>query len=290
MNFSKLRQWFGDRLWTKGDQSAPHHGNVTFHNVSLHLDPQWKHERKYIEYIVDGRFNGPIAMDVWVYHYFIPTAAVVLDGGANLGFTALLAAAEGAAEVHCFEPDPRLQPKLRRHCSGAAFRIYDVALGEESSRLELIQSAAHNQGSTLNSTLAEKFPAVFHNAESVTVDVNTIDALFVRKQFDLLKLDIEGGELAALRGAQQLLATTPPHVVYVELHEEFYQDAHELLKEHYEHSYRIVAADDGNCRLVNHDHDLSEFRSNRYFTDPPSYIYARVAVPEFMFSWCPGQS
>jgi len=117
---------------------------VTFANQTIELNMDWKHEKDYYEYIVRNKTKGPIAIDAWAYSKFVKENNIVLDAGANIGFTALLALKFKASEIHCFEPDPRLIEKLKNNCQGERFFLYNSALSSEPGTMQLCLSSTHN--------------------------------------------------------------------------------------------------------------------------------------------------
>ncbi len=137
----------------------------------------------------------------------IKRGAVVYDIGANVGYYTLLSSVLVGAEgrVLAFEPLPRNLAYLRRHIE--MNRLLNVsaipmALGDRPGIARFRTAADHSMGS-----LAED--------GSLTVQVGSLDDLAGRAVIpepDIIKMDIEGGELAALRGAQTLLARCRPRL------------------------------------------------------------------------------
>jgi FkbM family methyltransferase len=130
----------------------------------------------------------------------------VIDGGGCLGDTALAFAADVGAKGHVYTFDPML-----RHCEimreafqmnsvlAANVDLFDVGLADVASE----RDAAHSTPGTVNhgARLEEGLPT------------RTIDGLVESKKIeriDLVKLDIEGSELAALQGAEGSLKRWRP--------------------------------------------------------------------------------
>lgn len=137
----------------------------------------------------------------------LPDAPVVVDGGANKGnVAARLLDALPRARLEAFEPQPRLARKLcKRFAGDARVRVHALALGEAADALPLVVM----NRPTLSSLLA---PTGIHDkyadetlsvTETVTVPVARLDAVLSRA--DVIKLDLQGYELPALRGAAGLL-------------------------------------------------------------------------------------
>jgi FkbM family methyltransferase len=137
----------------------------------------------------------------------LPKNPVVVDGGANKGNVAarLLAALPGARVV-AFEPQPGLARKLaKRFRDDPRVAVQAVALGETPGTLALTVLNRR----TLSSLLA---PSGIHDKyagealevmETLHVPVARLDAVLTAA--DVIKLDLQGYELPALRGASGLL-------------------------------------------------------------------------------------
>jgi FkbM family methyltransferase len=136
------------------------------------------------------------------------SADVVLDVGANLGLYAVHAAAHArpGARIHCFEPVPANLQRLRRNlaANGAEATVHAVAVGAASGSLDLYL-ARHNVGT--HSASAD----LSGGATRVTVPMTTVDeAAAELPRVDVLKIDIEGYDGYALRGAARTIARDRP--------------------------------------------------------------------------------
>ncbi len=142
----------------------------------------------------------------------LPQGGHFVDGGANLGyFTCRLA--RKARRVDAFEPDPdnraRLQANLARNQLDERVRVHPVALGDAAGSLTLFHPTddSRNHGETSRFAI-EGVEATQYDVPMVRLD-DAVDAVP-----DLVKLDLEGGELAAVGGMTTwLVASTPPAVV-----------------------------------------------------------------------------
>ena len=126
-----------------------------------------------------------------------------VDGGAHIGYLTLqLARAVGpAGRVLAFEPNPEVRPALERNLrrNGLAdrVRVSPKALGTGPGSAEL-----HIAGGGDRSCLAPS-PAA---RRVVPVDVTSLDNELAEAPLpDVVKLDIEGAEVAALSGMRRLL-------------------------------------------------------------------------------------
>jgi FkbM family methyltransferase len=144
----------------------------------------------------------------------IRPGTVVVDGGAHIGLFTLLAAPRAAPGgiVYAFEPDPynfdALRINVARHRL-ANVRLANAALAATSGERSFFVSSG-----TVASSLVRK--SYVHDTKQVTVPATTIDAEIpdALARDVVLKLDVEGAEEDALRGAAETLkACTTARVI-----------------------------------------------------------------------------
>jgi FkbM family methyltransferase len=135
---------------------------------------------------------------------------VIIDGGTNKGqiFGALLALYP-TAHAHAFEPQPHAAEQLRATFSHfPRVKINQVALGEFPSQTEFLVNAFDETSSILEASDFDAPLSFVQLREKITVDVVTLDAYAKTlglEWIDLIKLDLQGFELPALKGAAKLL-------------------------------------------------------------------------------------
>jgi len=134
---------------------------------------------------------------------------VVVDGGAHLGVFTRIAVLRGASRVVAFEPQPDLVTCFRRTFAKeiASGQVTMVAKGvwEKAGTL-----AFDGAGLGFHAVDAQK--SVTTTAGRL-MPVTTIDATVVAlglERVDFIKMDIEGAERQALRGARRTLARWKP--------------------------------------------------------------------------------
>ena len=149
----------------------------------------------------------------FVAKFVLPGMAVV-DVGANAGLYTVIAAKRvgPSGRVIAFEPSPRELGQLRTHlrlnrCANVT--IEEVALGEASGQGDLLIIDGHETGSN-SFHLADGDAA---GARPLRVAIRTLDDYYGQGQLsriDFIKIDIEGAELSALRGATRVFRELQP--------------------------------------------------------------------------------
>ncbi len=142
-----------------------------------------------------------------------------IDVGAHIGYYTIKAArAVGpAGTVMAVEPNPVILERLRRNLDlndlAARVIVQPVAAFDRRDVLTLFVSPQSNTGRT---SLSETVAAQDGTPQAVEVDAVPLDALVEEAgltRLDVVKIDIEGAELTALRGAVRTLATLRPVLV-----------------------------------------------------------------------------
>jgi FkbM family methyltransferase len=139
---------------------------------------------------------------------------VVYDAGAHAGFYSLTASPL-ASEVHAFEPSPATFALLERNLARNDARNVTarrLALGDEEGEVELRLYSASGNNSLVGRALPHLRPRGRASVEAATLD-GLVEAGLPPP--GLVKLDIEGSELRALRGARAVLGRHRP-VVFME--------------------------------------------------------------------------
>jgi FkbM family methyltransferase len=142
------------------------------------------------------------------------TPGTLIDVGANAGVYAL-SAQRLRRRVDAFEPHPAMARTLRR--LKGDIHVHEVALSDFSGVGTLHVPTAEGtevaSRSTLEDDVGERSPC-----REITVAVATLDSFDIRTAA-LLKIDVEGHEVAVLRGAEMTLDRCRcPVIVEVEDH------------------------------------------------------------------------
>ncbi len=141
---------------------------------------------------------------------------IVLDCGAHVGVFTDIALRRGASKVVSIEPDPTNLECLRRNFPSeiASGRVIIVSKGVwNRDQIITLYIGAGNSGS--NSMLLDQ------DKGKVEVPVTTVDHLVEElhlPRVDFIKMDIEGAEREALRGATLTLARFSPELMLDSYH------------------------------------------------------------------------
>ena len=153
---------------------------------------------------------------VTALQFFARPDGLFVDVGANIGYHALyVAQSHPDVKVVCFEPNPIIAAELMENIAlnhGASIEIRSVALGDAPGIVSFHAQAAdsYNRGASSvlrNSNLGGRF-------DKIDVTVSRLDDELQGRTVDLIKIDTEGFETNVLRGAQHIIATSRPVVVF----------------------------------------------------------------------------
>lgn len=239
----------------------------------LTLDLRFPQERAYYE----NSLFGLVDAESLTLARFLRPGDIVLDAGANIGYTALHALSCGAAKVYAFEPAPELYERLAS-LPDERLHPYQTALSDRQGEAEMLLSQSHNQGHSLNPGFREDFPAVYgEQPVYCTVPLATLDSLFNDLRFDYMKIDVEGSEAALLRGARQILTRKPPRIMQIESYDRYFPAVHEQAAQHFKHVRRAALAYETMSLKLAAPGDTEILDGNKYLFSPPVYLYANDA-------------
>lgn len=137
---------------------------------------------------------------------------VFVDAGANVGFFTLLASALVGPQgrVVAFEPHPVTRAALANNVKLNKMKNVTISEFALSDSQEVMDLYLENEGGLGSSSLRP--PPVEYRNGNVQVNTDTLDNQLAHlgiEKVDMIKIDIEGAELAALRGAVETLRGHP---------------------------------------------------------------------------------
>lgn len=199
---------------------------------------------------------------------------VVFDVGANVGnyVERAISALGDRMQLFAFEPSASAFDELaRRFRAVPNVRLFRKALGESAAEAPLYSDRPGSEISSLFKGGFEHWELDIQRRE--TVEVARLDDVCAELRIahiDLLKLDVEGGELPALRGAGALLQSRAIDLIQFEFGTAamgprvFFRDIYELLTPHYR-VHRLVG--DGLAPIDTYDTARCEI-----FTTASNYL------------------
>lgn len=142
---------------------------------------------------------------------------VVFDVGANVGdWTKYCLSIEPSLHIHLFEPSKPTFKKLASNSWPPNIKLNNCGLGEKNELLNLnIVDAASGMNSIHKRHGVKSAEVILAEA----IQIQTLDAYCEANNIthiDLLKVDVEGHELAVFRGAQQMLGAGKINIIQFE--------------------------------------------------------------------------
>ena len=199
--------WFLKRFWGRHFGLLIHVHGLKYY---LHYDDPGISKELAIYHI-----HEPMTTDL--FKKYVRSGMYIVDIGSNIGYYAILAASlvGHSGKVLAIEPEPRNCQLLKINVDANAIR-----------NIEVVQCAVADYdgvgilyiGETSNvHSLIDSYGRV---VSSVTVEVRKLDTLLKELDFprvDLIRMDIEGGEIKAIEGMHKTLKQYKPCLL-IELH------------------------------------------------------------------------
>ena len=187
-----LKPLFGDR--------------ISVHIEGLDISASLEH-RHYLQSLRRGEVES---LTTNLFACVIRPGMVVLDIGAFVGWYTLVAARQVGEQgkVYAFEPDPRnyslLSENLRVNQLDSQVICLPKAVSNQAGVQRLFRGGDASQSSLIPSSSDET---------SIMVPTVVLDEILDRSvEVDVIKLDVDGGEVNALRGMRKTLTRAAPTV------------------------------------------------------------------------------
>jgi FkbM family methyltransferase len=189
---------------------------------SLRLQPLWSRLHTLSIFAMNYGGGGLIETsgEQWVVSNLVRPALeriaspIVFDVGANVGeYAALVRRCIPETIVYAFEPSAEVYQELVKNVApeGDRVRPFNLGLSDEEKTVELYSYTVDGNEVSLISSIDKRLPTQVVQVEvSATehISVRTLDSFCEEHKvarIDFLKLDVEGHELAVLKGAQRML-------------------------------------------------------------------------------------
>lgn len=159
-----------------------------------------------------GRYGGPVLR---LLARLLPPDGVLVDGGAHIGLIAVAAAARvPVGHVHAIEPVPASAALLARNAAAAGrtnLTVHRLALAGRSGSGAMRVEGAFSAGAALAADRTGADDPALTRVTRTTLD-EWADGVGLRR-LDVLKLDIEGQEVAALGAGLRTLRRLRPVIL-----------------------------------------------------------------------------
>jgi FkbM family methyltransferase len=185
--------------------------------LSVHVAVRAKHlseriiRRHMQSHFDDAARNG----EYWILSVVAPSCSRFVDVGGNRGdFTASFLSNSERASGLVFDPAPSACEKLRaRFADRPSVCVLRKAVSDVTGRMAFFEEPDAGLGSSLIERCARR------DSTRTEVDVTTLDVeLCVLGGADYVKIDAEGHDLAAMKGAARLLSTGSVRFIQFEYH------------------------------------------------------------------------
>jgi len=167
---------------------------------------------------------------------------------------------------YAFEPIPQIHKKLDKRY-GQYCDVKNIGLSDhfgETSFNHVVSNPAYSGIKQRTYPKKEKI-------EEITIQVDTLDnQLFDQERIDMIKIDVEGGELDVLKGAVKILNKFHPVIVFehgkgaAEYYETTPQEVFTFLDEQHYNIFTLKAFIENTDRLTK-DEFISLFNSNKEY-------------------------
>lgn len=157
-------------------------------------------------YLALHRFGRLGAEEAQLLRKLVGEGMQVVDIGANIGlYTLLLARLAGkTGRIFSFEPEPNLFAVLCENCAAnGADNVtpFQCAAGDSNGRTTFQRSVFNSGDNRLGQARAD--------ATTIETEVARLDDVLPVREVQFIKLDVQGHELGALSGMQEVIAASP---------------------------------------------------------------------------------
>lgn len=224
--------------------------------------------------------------EVWVLSEMVrPSCAAVakpliFDVGANVGdYSALVHSLIPSARICAFEPAAPVYEQLVQHLStiggnAAALEAFNFGFSDQEKSVELYSYTVEGEAASVISSIDRRLPTQVLQvevADTEQIHVRTLDGFCASEgidRIDFLKLDVEGHELAVLRGAKDMLERRAISMIQFEFgpaniySRTYFYDFWSVLSDRYD-IFRIIPG--GIVPITDYGEHLEVFLTTNYF-------------------------
>ncbi len=150
-------------------------------------------------------------------------AGIIFDVGANAGQTThKYRKMFPKASIHGFEPFPRMFGEYVESVHGdKKVHCVNIALSNQNGTAEFFVNSFHGCNSLLqNNEEFTKGKDAFQKMGKIEVNTETLDSYCEKNKIErinILKMDVQGGELLVLQGTEKMLSNKKIDLIYTEV-------------------------------------------------------------------------
>jgi FkbM family methyltransferase len=192
---------------------------------------------------------------------------VILDIGANIGYYTLIFAklVGESGKVYAFEPDPTNFALLKKNIEANGYNnvvLIQKAVSNKSEKIKLYISK-ENRGD-------HRIYPSYESRQTVEIECVRIDDYNIPK-VDFIKMDIQGSELGAIQGMENLLNLNQPLTLITELWpfamKKFGTDAREYINLLENHRFQYTEIDEkaNLLKAITKEEILSKYTPDNHF-------------------------
>ena len=178
------------------------------------------------------RLTGKPYTEIVMFRSLVRPGDTVFDLGANTGqYTCLFCRLAGpSGAVHAFEPIPTTFATLKwnatRHSKKCPLALNNFAVGETEGTIKMfVADGRFTEASMVQHTAGSVDGQ--HSVANYDCPVITVDSYMKKNNIgkvDLIKCDVEGAELLAMKGAEGSLSGKNPPVLFLEAWSQWTKD------------------------------------------------------------------
>jgi FkbM family methyltransferase len=194
---------------------------LKYFNKEIIITNTFYGERKFscknnIEYYRANNLGGEEAA-LGAFLFLLEKEDVVWDIGSSIGLFSIYSATY-ARSIIAFEPDSEIFDRLKKNVRINKFEnriiCYKMGISNEKGSVSLNSDGLNGHSPSISN--------LGRHTKRVDITVNSIDNLIKNDGFTtptVIKIDIEGAEILALKGAKDLLnSVSAPRLLFIELH------------------------------------------------------------------------
>ena len=212
------RQNLNNYPWVSGYQEKDIKNIYELQGIKMYLDLQEENpilRETFQAYAYHG-FHEQATTEL--FRQTVKEGDTILDLGANIGYFTMIGAklTGDKGEVYSFEPEPANFKYLNKNIEINGFKnvvAKQMAVTDKKDKAKLFICPYDSGHHTLNQFegISSYRPVPLYSKEEfVEVDTTSMDDFFGDKKIDIVKMDVEGCEVKALRGMKNIIKKHKP--------------------------------------------------------------------------------